>query len=527
MIYAFDEFELDTSKVELRERGVPLAIEPQVFQLLLLLVENADRLVSKDEIVKTIWAGRVVSDSAVTSRVKSARHALGDDGATQKFIKTVHGRGLRFVGRVERREPTHATPRTSESTGAAAPAQGPIGEEPGSNRPSIAILPLRVVGEGSPVAVTADALPYEIITELSRLRWLFVIARGSSFRFRGEEDTRLVGEKLGARYCLTGSAELSGTGMGLTFELADTRTGGVIWSDRYQCEAEGVHEIRERIIASIITTLEIQITANEARMARLQAPDSLDAWSNYHLGVQQMYRFNAEGNAAATHLFERAVALEPEFARAYAGLSFTHFQNAFLQYSPDPKAAAVLARRYADQGLERDNLDPFVNFNMGRSFWLEGDLDQSLSWLERATQLSPSYAQGLYSRAWADTLAGRAALGQANVDQAIELSPMDPLLYAMLGTRAFTHLIRGQDAEAADWADRAACSPGAHILIGMIAAMAHRLNGDKARSDKWAASVRSRNPGLGAADFFRAFPFQDPATRRRLSSALDKCGFGS
>ena len=523
MVYAFDNFELDTGKAELRECGTPIAVEPQVFQLLTLLIENADRLVSKDEIVATIWAGKVVSDSAVTSRIKSARRALGDDGTAQRFIKTVHGRGLRFVSLVERKDPAMETVPGPAS--AATPEPHAVEHATFSGRPSIAILPLLIIGDAGSRGVIAEALPYDLITELSRLRWLFVIARGSSFRFRSEDDVRVVGEKLGVRYCLTGSVECMATKIALTFELADTRSDGVIWSERYECDGEEIHEVRARIVSSIITRLEIQITANEARIARLGAPNSLDAWSNYHLGLQQMYRFNAQGNAAATHLFERAVALEPEFARAYAGLSFTHFQSAFLQYSSDAKTEAALAREYAEHGLERDRLDPFVNFNMGRSFWLEGDLDQSLGWLERATELSPSYAQGIYSRAWADTLAGRAAEGQANVDRAMSLSPLDPLLYAMLGTRAFSHIILGQDQEAAEWADRAARSPGAHVLIGMIAALAHSLNGDKEKAQKWAADVHTRNPKLTTTDFFRAFPFQDPAARARLSKALKKCGF--
>lgn len=524
MIYAFSHFELDIDKGELRKSGIAVPVEPQVFGLLVFLVENADRLVLKDEIADTIWAGRVVSDSAISSRIKSARAALGDNGVAQTFIKTVHGRGLRFVAQVEQMAPSEG--RHSHPVRVASTAKREIPELLISGRPSIAVLPLRIAGNAGPLALIAEALPYDLITELSRLRWLFVIARGSSFKFRGEEDMGVVADKLGVRYCLTGTAEMVGADLGLIFELVDTRSSGVIWSNRYECAGDGIHDVRAQIVANVITMMEVQITANEAQIARLSAPNSLDAWSNYHLGLQHMYRFNAAGNAAATHLFEQAVSLEPGFARAYAGLSFTHFQNAFLQYSADSKPDIALARHYAEQGLERDGLDPFVNFNMGRSFWLESDLDRSLGWLERATELSPSYSQGLYSRAWADTLSGRAVEGQANIDKAISLSPMDPLLYAMLATRAFSHSIRGEDAEAASWADRAARSPGAHILIEMIAAMAHQLNGDNAKAEKWTASVLRKNPGLTLADFFRAFPFEDSVTRNRLSQALKKCGFG-
>ena len=138
---------------------------------------------------------------------------------------------------------------------------------------------------------------------------------------------------------------------------------------------------------------------------------------------------------------------------------------------------------------------------MGRSLWLEGDLEGSLGWLERATTISPNYAQGIYARAWTETLAGRGLEGRSHIDLAMRLSPLDPLYYAMLATRAFTHM-EGEDVEAAAWAERAARAPGAHVLVAMIAAVAHALADDHARAATWAANVRARNPALTRDDFF-------------------------
>jgi hypothetical protein len=162
---------------------------------------------------------------------------------------------------------------------------------------------------------------------------------------------------------------------------------------------------------------------------------------------------------------------------------------------------------------------------MGRSYWLEGDLDGGLAWLERATSLSPNYAQGMYARAWTETLAGQILAGRDHVDFAMRLSPLDPLYYAMLGTRAYTHMAMGEDAEAAVWAERAARSPGAHVLIAMIATTAHQLAGDAAKAAAWAANVRQRNPQLTRGDFFRAFPMKDVAMRGRIDAALQKLRF--
>jgi hypothetical protein len=219
------------------------------------------------------------------------------------------------------------------------------------------------------------------------------------------------------------------------------------------------------------------------------------------------------------------VTRDPGFARAHAGLSFVHFQNAFLRHTGDIAGEIALARRCAERGLDLDPLDPFVNFTMGRTFWLEGDLERSLGWLERSTSISPNYAQGVYARAWTETLSGRGLEGRRHVDLAMRLSPLDPLHYAMLGTRAFTHLATGEDGEAADWAERAARSPGAHVLIAMIAAAIHSLAGDGARAAAWAANVRERNGVLRRADFFRSFPMQSAALRSRVSESLERLGF--
>jgi hypothetical protein len=162
---------------------------------------------------------------------------------------------------------------------------------------------------------------------------------------------------------------------------------------------------------------------------------------------------------------------------------------------------------------------------MGRSFWLVGDLEGGLAWLERATSISPNYAQGIYARAWTETLAGRGLDGRAHVDLAMRLSPLDPLYYAMLGTRALTHMALAEDVEAAAWAERAARSPGAHVLIAMIATAAHSLAGDAARAASWAASVRARNAALTRDDFFRSFPMKAEAMRVRVASALQRYGF--
>jgi len=527
MTYRFGHFELDLARVELRAGGQPCPIEPQVFALLAFLVEHRERLVSRDELFEKVWDGRVVSDSALDSRVKSARKALGDDGKSQRFIRTIHGQGFRFVAEVQQAPSSRAEQGTdSASVVAHAHFDAPASVPQPFSRPSIAVLRFRPVGSAGVVFTIADALPHDLITELARLRWLFVTARGSSFRLQAADpDIGEVGRVLDVRYVLAGTLEVSGHQLAVTARLCDTRDGGVVWAERYTGSIDDVHAVRAEIRSKILTALEIQIPLHEAAQARLTVTDKLDAWAAYHLGLQHMYRFNRKDNTQAAALFGRAVAQDPDFARAHAGLSFVHFQNAFMRQTDDIHGEIALARQCAQRGLDLDPLDPFVNFTMGRTFWLEGDLDSGLAWLERSTSLSPSYAQGIYARGWTEALAGSGRQGREHVDLAMRLSPLDPLYYAMLGTRAFTHLGGNEDAEAADWAERAARSPGAHVLIAMIAAAAQALAGNDSRARAWAANVRERNPLLRREDFFRAFPMKPEAMRTRVSAALERLGF--
>jgi TolB-like protein len=526
VIYRFAEFELDLARVELRAQGVVRALEPQVFALLALLVENRDRLVSRDEILEKVWDGRIVSDAALASRIKSARQALGDDGKSQRFIRTRHGQGFRFVA-------------DARAVQAGAPVAG--GDEPGAplevaaraahalsavGKPSIAVLSFRLAGDPGTHAAIAEALPDELIVDLARLRWLFVTSRNSSFRLRATDgDMGEIGHLLGVRYVLSGAVEVNGTVLSVAVELVDTRDAGIVWAERFDGVLADVHRVREGIRRSVLAALELAIPRHEAELAQLNVSEDLDAWSAYHLGLQHVYRFNRKDNAAAAALFQGAIRRDPAFARAHAGLSFVHFQTAFLGHADDLAGEIDQARRFASRAVELDAMDPFVNFAMGRTHWLSGDLDGALPWLERATDLSPNYAQGIYARAWTETLSGRAIEGRGHVDFAMRLSPLDPLHYGMLGTRAFSHLMLGEHPEAARWAARAARAPGAHVLIAMIACAAEALAGDEEAAGAWAANVRARNPVLSREDFFRSFPMKLEDVKARVAGALERRGF--
>jgi TolB-like protein len=513
MIYDFAGYELDTGTVELRQGGRTVALQPQVLDLLFLLVENHERLVSRDEIVEKVWNGRAISEAAISSRIKALRQALGDDGAEQRIIRTTHGRGFRCIAEVSLRAPAEAS--SAPQSGFAIDSRGAL---------TVAVLPFRGSGDFS-AAPLGDALAHDIIVSLSRLRWLRVIARGSSFRFREPDpDLRSVGQALNVRYCLTGDIEPGPVGIAVYADLADTRDGTVVWSERYSIGPAEIGALREVICQNVAAALEFHIPVAEAAHARTLPEPQHDGWSRFHLGLHHMYRLNRADNARAAGHFHAALALEPEFARAWAGLSFTAFQSAYLGYDADRAPRVRDARAHSEQALSIDSNDAFSHFTMGRAHWLESRVAESLPWLEGATELSPSYAHGHYSIAWAAAMLGRAAAAHAGADMAIALSPLDPFLYAMHGTKALAFLAEGRPVEAVPWIDAAAGTPGAHPVVGLVAAACHGLAGDKAAAVQKVTRMRERNPGISLPFFFRSMPFAESDLRESIGRTLAAAG---
>ena len=516
MAWIFGDFRLDPERFELSCGAELVRLEPQVLALLCLLVRHHDRMVTKDEIVEKIWNGQSVSDASISSRIRSARQAVGDDGHHQTTIRTVHGRGFRFVAEVVETAPAQAAKATAP----------PETNSPLTGRPSIAILPFRPLAMTPELAILADAIPYEIIQALSRLRWLAVIARGSSFRFRKPDpDLELIATALGARYVLSGIIEANVSRLAVTLELSDASTNEVIWGDRINAPLDAVDDLRSRVVEHLVTALDVYIPLNEARSSQMAALETLDAWANYHLGLQHLYRFTTNDNQRAKGLFERAVMLDPHFARAHAGLSFTSFLEAFLHLGPHLKEATRAARHHAERGLELDSLDPFANITMGRSHWLTDDLDTAAEWLARATTLNPNYAQGFYSSAMTSMLTGNLAATEVGLDTALQLSPLDPLLYGMHGVRSQMFIQSGDYAAAARWGDRAAATPGAHYLIAMIAMVANGLAGRHDTAARWRQTVRQRKPDANAAHYFASFPTRDIVSRLLIADELCRHGF--
>ncbi|MGE5187200.1 MAG: tetratricopeptide repeat protein [Acidobacteriota bacterium] len=373
-------------------------------------------------------------------------------------------------------------------------------------RAAVAVMPFAQRSPGS--ARVAEGLTEDVIMQLARMRVLFVIARGSVFalaeRGVGPQEAARV---LNVDYLVSGSVRRDERALAVAVELADARDGTIVWTDSFDAVGEdalaALHVIVERIVAAIAEEIETE----EARRAVLKPPSSLDAWEAYHRGLWHMYKFTGSDNRHAEQFFRAALQLDPTFSRAHAGLSFTHFQNAFLDLAPDHERQIDLALETASHSLAADDHDPAAHWAMGRALWLRGEHGESVAELRRSIELSPNFALGHYTLGFVHSQQGdpKAAIEATNTSR--QLSPFDPLQFAMLASRAIAHVRLGERDEAAEWAVKATARPNAHTHILAIAAECLALVGRTDEARRFVARIRERSPRYTIDDFLRAFRF--------------------
>jgi TolB-like protein len=394
-------------------------------------------------------------------------------------------------------------------------------------RASIAVMPFvdRAHGDAGGSRV-ADGLSDDIITRLAKLRVLFVIARGTTYALRDRGiDAQQAGRLLNVEYVVTGSLRRQGERVAVAVELAETQQARIIWTDVLEAPAGDTFSVLDAVVDRIVAAIAEEIETAESRRALLKPPSSLDAWEAYHRGLWHMYKFNAPDNREAAQFFRGALDLDPTFSRAYAGLSFTHFQNAFLDLTADRERQIDLAFESAGRSVDADDRDPAAHWAMGRALWLRGLQDESLSELQRSIELSPNFALGHYTLGFVQSQSGepRAAIDATNYSR--QLSPFDPLQFAMLASRALAHIRLGEMDEAADFAVKATGRPNAHTHILAIAATSLILANRRDEARAFVARIRERVPAYDMESFLRAFHFEQE-TQQMFRQAARRIGFG-
>jgi DNA-binding SARP family transcriptional activator/TolB-like protein len=376
-------------------------------------------------------------------------------------------------------------------------------------RALIVVMPFVELGDGAPSrGGLGDALAHDTTMRLARLRSLFVIAQGTSYTLHerriGAEDA---GRTLHVDYVASGTILRRDTSLIVQVQLAETRSVRVLWADEIRTRADDALAVLDQVGDRIVASLAHHVELAESHRSLRKPPGSLDAWEAHHRGLWHMYRFERGDNTQAQRFFETAARLDPSFSRPYAGLSFTHFQNAFLGWG-DRARETDLAYRTAAQSLLADEHDPVAHWAMGRALWLRGQGSESLGELDAAVELSPNFALGHYTLAFVHSQSGDASAAIRSAERSRELSPFDPMLFGMLGARAMALMRLHRYDEAADTALKAAARPNAHVHILAIALHALVLAGRLEAGGALAAEIRNRVPGYRSDDFLRAFRFE-------------------
>jgi TolB-like protein len=510
--YLFEDCALDTDRHELLRAADLVAIEPQVFDLLVYLIQHRDRVVSKDDLLASVWQGRAISESALFNRINAARSAVGDTGARQRLIKTLPRRGLRFVGAVREEDNNLDDDRQHKSSLGIA------------DKPSIAVLPFLNLSGDPEQDYFIDGVVEDIITALSRNRAFFVIARNSSFTYKGKPvDTKQVARELGVRYVLEGSVRKSGDRVRVTGQFIEAESGRHLWADRYDGDLVDIFALQDQLVTSVVGAIAPQLEKAEIDRAKLDMTGDVAAYDLYLRGLASWNRWSKEENAKALQLFNAAIAKDRDFSTPYGlAASCHHFAKANGWASTfDEGEISRLVERAADIGT--DDAVALCWAGHVHAYFFR-DLERALLLIDRALELDVNLAVAWQRSGWVRGYAGEPDAAIESLNKAIRLNPLDTRVFLTQSAMAFAHFVAGRDDEAARWAAMALrVKPNwLPALRMMIASNAMRGQVDEAKRTLNAYLAIDPNVTIGKLCGY--YPFRREADRQRLIAGMRKAG---
>jgi TolB-like protein len=466
MVLRFGDHVLDIERRELRRGAEPIALEPQVFDLLVYLVRNRGRVVSKDDLIESVWGGRIVSDSALTSRLNAARKAVNDSGAEQRVIRTVQRKGVRFIGEVsEDSEPVAGI--------AGAPAAT---EAPTAPRLSIVVLPFVNLSNDPEQQYFADGVTGDLITDLSRIPDMLVISRYTAFTYRDKPvDIKQLGRELGVRYALEGEVQRSGTRVRVTAQLIDAETDTHLWAERFEGDAGDLFAWQDEITHRIAVALDLELV--DAAAARpSERPDARD----YILRGRavRLKPPSRENRTNAIALFEQALALDQESVAAQSWLAIELTARALDFMTGTAAADIVRAEELAERALAASPRSSVAHFAKGQVLRAQDRFEEAIPEYETVIALNRNWAHAYSHLGWCRFVTGAIEALIPTQEQAIRLSPRDPqigLFYFRIG---FGHLLQSHPGEAIVWCEKARNATPAAPIFRTLLASAYALKGE-------------------------------------------------
>jgi TolB-like protein len=525
----FEDYVLDPERRELTLRGQVVTVGPQVFDLLLQLVSNRDRVVSKDDLLKSVWSGRIVSESTITSHINAVRKAIGDTGEEQRLVRTVPRKGYRFVGGIkvdENGEARQADWPVIIETAPVDPKEMPPPVLVLPDKPSITVLPFQNLSGDPEQEYFADGVVEDIIAALSRIRWLFVIARNSSFTYKGRAvDVKEVGQVLGVRYVLEGSVRKYGNRVRITGQLIDATTGTHIWAERFEGMLVDIFELQDQIAESVVGAIAPQLERAEIERAKRKPTESLDAYDYYLRGTAKLHSGTREAIEEALPLFYKAIELDPEFASAYGMAAWCHFWRKLNGWMTDRTREIAEGARLARLAVAIGRDDAVALTRGGHALaHLAGDVDGGIALLDRARLLNPNLAPAWFLGGILRALRGETDAAIENLAHATRLSPLDPEMFRMQVGMALAHFFAGRFDTAADWAEKSLGNLPSLLAPAALLAASHALAGRMDKAEQAMQRLRGLDPSLRVSSLRDWLPIQRPEDLARFAEGLRLAG---
>jgi TolB-like protein len=520
--FLFEDYVLDLDRRELTRGSKAIATGPQVFDLLVYLVRNREHVVSKDDVLSAVWGGRIVSESTLTSHVNAVRKAVGDSGGEQRLIRTIARKGFRFVGEVSEVQAPDGpgVPRPAPSNDAPAPALTL------PDRPSIAALAFHNLSGDPEQEYFADGVVEDIITALSRIRWLFVIARNSSFTYKGRAvDVKQIGRELGVRYVLEGSVRKAANRVRITGQLIDTTTGAHLWAERFEGTIDDIFELQDQIATSVVGAIAPQLERAEIERAQRKPTANLSAYDFYLRGMAKLHQGTREAIDEALPLFDQAIRLDPAFASAYAMAAWCHVWRKVNGWMIDRLTETAEGARLARRAVELGRDDAVALTRSGHALaHLAGDIDGGIALLDRALLLNPNLAAAWFLGAFLRVWHGQSDSAVEHFERAMRLSPLDQEIYRMQAGMAMAHLFAGRFDAASSWAEQAYRNLPSFLMVVSVIAASHALAGRSDEGRRAMKQLRELDPTLRISNLGDWLPIHRPQDLAIFSDGLRQAG---
>jgi TolB-like protein/Tfp pilus assembly protein PilF len=506
-------FRFDLRQRELKRDGLPVQLGGRARDILWVLASAKGEVVSKDELMTLVWPSMVVEENNIQVHISALRKALDEGKGSQTYLVTVPGRGYRLVG-IEAK-PLFPFPGSDTGPSPALP-----------DKPSIAVLPFLSMSDDPEQQYFADGVVEEIITALSRFSGLFVIARNSSFTYKGRSvDIKQVGRELGVRYVLEGSVRSAGQRVRITGQLIDVSTSAHLWADRFEGALKDIFELQDQVTVSVVGAIAPKLERAEIERAKRKPTESLDAYDYYLRGLESHYQYIREGNDEAMRLFARAIELDPSFAAAYSECAMCYVRRQASRWTTEREKEISVTAQLARKAVQLDNDDAGVLCRAGHALaYVVHEFDAGQVFIDRALALNSNLARAWNSSGWLRVWIGDPDTAIRHFAQFKRLSPLDPWMPVVLSATAFAHCFAGRYEEASALAEQALQeTPNLHQAL-RAAVASNGLAGRIERAQNALSRLRHLDPALRVSNLGDLTPLRRPEDRAKYAEAMRKAG---